>query len=132
MGKRLPAPRAPQHARVIHYIDPSTQGQLTRYGPVNPVELARQEQRNRELYLRWKTRQAEIKERDAKARRFWLGFGAIIAFAVLAGLTVVAWLVWQFFAAISLGVLAVPAVVLLVALLGVGGHRCITVVQHWH
>jgi hypothetical protein len=29
-------------------------------------------------------------------------------------------------------VLAIPALLGVAALLAVGGHRCITVVQHWH
>ena len=51
---------------------------------------------------------------------------------MLAGLAALAWFIFQALAAISLGVLAVPVVILLVAVLGVGGHRCVTVVQHWH
>jgi hypothetical protein len=39
------------------------------------------------------------------------------------------WLLWV---GIGLGVLAVPALALILAGLAVGGHRCITVVQHWH
>ena len=82
---------------------------------------------------RWDAaRQEAIAERDRKARRFWLGFGAVAALGVLAGLAVVAWLVWQALAALSLGVLATPVVILLVAVVGVGGHKCVTVVQHWH
>jgi hypothetical protein len=127
MSKRLPATRPP---RVIHYVDPGTPAELAY--PLHPAQLAAKQRRDRALYAQWKVRQQAIVERDRKARRFWLGFGAILALALLAGLAVVAWLVWQLFAAISLGVVAVPAVIVLVAVLGVGGHRCVTVVQHWH
>jgi fatty acid desaturase len=128
MSKRLPTMRPP--TRVLHYVDPATSAELAY--PLNPAQLAAKQRQQHVAYLRWKARQEAIAERDRKARRFWFGFGAILALALLAGLAVGAWLVWQFFAAISLGVLAVPAVILLVAVLGVGGHRCVTVVQHWH
>ncbi|MFG1608349.1 hypothetical protein [Actinoplanes sp. NPDC049265] len=81
------------------------------------------------VYARWVRRQAAIRERDAKVRRFWLGFGAILALAFLAALVVAGWLLWT---AVGLGVLAVPVVVVLSIAAAVGGHRCITIVQHWH
>jgi hypothetical protein len=117
-------------ARVVHYVDPTTAAELAY--PLSPARLAARQQRDRAVYAQWKARQIQIAERDRKARQFWLGFGAVLALALLLGFAVVAWLLWQFFTAISLAVLAVPAVIVLVAVLGVGGHRCITVVQHWH
>ncbi len=128
MSRRLPASRPA--ARVIHYVDPATPAVMTY--PIHPGQLAARRREQQAMYLRWKARQERIAERDRKARRFWLGFGAILALALLAGLAVLAWLLWQVLAAISLGALAVPVVILLVAVLGVGGHRCVTVVQHWH
>jgi hypothetical protein len=128
MSRRLPDTR-PQ-TRVVHYLDPATPAELAY--PLNPAQLAVKRRQQAELYAQWKTRQEAIAARDRKVRRFWLGFGAIIACAVLAGLAVLTWWVWQALAAVSLGALAVPAVILLAAVLGVGGHRCITVVQHWH
>ena len=128
MARRMPV----QHltaTRVVHYVDPAMQSDLTRYGLLNPAELVRQQQRNTELYLRWKTRQAEIRERDRKFRRFWLGFGALVGLVFLAGLLVGGWLLWT---VLGLGVLAVPVVLLFAGGLAVGGHRCITIVQHLH
>ncbi len=129
MTKRLPATRPPA-PRVIHYVDPATSAELAY--PMHPAQLAARQRQQHVMYLRWKARQEAIAARDRKVRRFWLGFGAILALALLVGLAVLAWLVWQALAAVSLGVLAVPVVILLVAVLGVGGHRCVTVVQHWH
>ena len=129
MSKRLPATRPPM-ARVIHYVDPSTPAELAY--PMHPGQLAARQRQQQALYAKWKARQEAIAERDRKVRRFWLGFGTVIALAMLAGLALAAWLVWQALTAVSLGVLAVPVVILLVAVLGVGGHRCVTVVQHWH
>ena len=129
MVKRLPATRPPAR-QVIHYVDPSTPAEMAY--PMHPGQLAARQRQQRAMYLRWKARQEAIAARDRKVRRFWLGFGAVIALGLLAGLVLLGWLVWQAVAAVSLGVLAVPAVILLVAVLGVGGHRCITVVQHWH
>jgi len=129
MDRRLPATRPPV-ARIIHYVNTATPAELAY--PMHPAELAAQQRREQVAYLRWKQRQEVIATRDRKVRRFWLGFGAIVAVALLTGLAVAAWLIWQALAAISLGVLAVPVVLLLAAVLGVGGHRCVTVVQHWH
>ena len=129
MAKRLAATRPPA-PRVVHYVDPATPAELAY--PLGPAQLAARQRRQRQLYAQWKARQEAIAARDRKVRRFWLGFGAVLALGLLAGLALVAWLVWQALAAVSLGVLAVPALIVLVAVLGVGGHRCITVVQHWH
>jgi hypothetical protein len=118
-----------QPVRTIYYVDPAMQSDLQRYGLLNPAEIVRQQQRNTELYLRWKTRQAEIKERDRKFRRFWTGFGALVGLVFLAGLFIGGWLLWT---AVGLGALAVPVVLLLAGGLALGGHRCITIVQHMH
>ena len=118
-----------QPVRVVHYVDPAMQSDLQRYGLLSPAEIVRQQQRNTELYLRWKTRQAEIKEHDTKFRRMFLGFGAVIGLAFLAGVLLAGWLLWT---VVGLGVLAVPVVLGLGALATLGGHRCITIVQHMH
>jgi hypothetical protein len=129
MSRRLPV-SGPPTPRVIHYVDPSTPAELAY--PLYPAQLAAKQREQQALYLRWKARQEAIAARDRKVRRFWVGFGAVLALGLLTGLALVGWLIWQALAAVSLSVLAVPVVVLLVAVLGVGGHRCITVVQHWH
>jgi uncharacterized membrane protein YdbT with pleckstrin-like domain len=100
--------------------------------PMHPAQLAAKQRRDQQRYNTWKARQEAIAVRDRKVRRFLVGFGAVIALAMLAGIAALSWFVFQALAAVSLGVLAVPVVILLVAVLGVGGHRCVTVVQHWH
>jgi fatty acid desaturase len=127
MARRLPATR-PNTRPVVQYVDPSQ----TTIQLLTPAQAAAKQRRDQQLHARWKHRQAAIAERDRKARRFWLGFGAIIGLAGLVGLALVGWFIWQALAAVSLGVLAVPALIVLVLLLGIGGHRCVTVVQHWH
>jgi fatty acid desaturase len=129
MNRRLPATRPPA-ARVIHYVDPATPAELAY--PLHPAQLAAQRRRQQLAYLKWKQRQQAIAVRDRKVRRFWAGFGAVIALALLVAVALLGWLIWQALAAISLGVLAVPLVFLIVAVLGVGGHKCVTIVQHWH
>ena len=128
MARRLPVQHLP-HTRVVHYIDPSVPANLAQYGQLDRAEMIRQQQRNTELYLRWKTRQEEIKERDRKFRRFWTGFGALAGLLFVIGLLITGWLLWT---VIGLGTLAVPAILLLASGLAVGGHRCITIVQHMH
>jgi hypothetical protein len=126
MSRRLPVSRPPA-ARVIHYVDPATPAALAY--PIDPADLAIRQQRQAARYAQWKRRQQAIAARDRKARRFWLGFGAVTGLAVLAALAVAGWLLWT---VLGLGILAVPALGLILAALAVGGHRCITVVQHWH
>lgn len=118
-----------QPVRVVHYVDPAMQSDLQRYGLLNPAEIVRQQQRNTELYRRWQIRQAQIRQRDRKFRRFWAGFGAIVGLVFVAALLITGWLLWT---VIGLGALAIPAVLLIGGGLAVGGHRCITIVQHTH
>jgi hypothetical protein len=125
MTRRLPATRMPA-PRVIHYVDAAAVPELVLR---TDAQVAAQQRRQHELYLRWKTRQEEIAVQDRKVRRFWLGFGASIGLAVLLTLLILGWLAWT---ALGLGVLAVPLVIACTAGLAYGGHRCITVVQHWH
>ena len=124
MAKRVPTyvptPRA------IHYPDPAGRDPLMY---ATPAQLAARQRQQQALYARWAARQAAIAERDRKVRRFWFGFGAVIALALLLALGIAGWLLWT---VLGLGVLAIPALVGGVAALVVGGHRCITVVQHWH
>jgi hypothetical protein len=134
--RRLPVQHTTiQPTRVLHYVDPSAQSDpgmladLQRYGLLYQAEFIKQQQRNTELYLRWKARQEEIKEHDKKFRRFFLGFGAVAGLALAVGVFVGGWLLWT---AVGLGALAVPVVLLIAGGLAVGGHRCITIVQHMH
>jgi hypothetical protein len=141
---RMPAPRA------ITYPDPAADpatralelavlsGALTPAQPGQPrnpavdrlaAEILARRAADRRTVERWQARRAVIAARDRKVRRFWLGFGAVIGLAVLILLGVAGWLLW---AGLGLGALALPALGLIVAALAVGGHRCITVVQHWH
>jgi hypothetical protein len=128
MAKSLPAPR--RMSRPVQYIDA-----VPRVGEVTLVtraELAARRKREAEQYLRWRLRQEEIAERDRKVRRFLLGVGLAVGTGLLAAVGVAGWIVWHAFATAGVGLLAVPLVLLIGAGLVVGGHRCITVVQHWH
>lgn len=127
--RRLPVQRPP--AQPVRYLETATPSELARQvlAELDPRQARLQQARNRELYLRWQARQAEIKVRDERFRRFWLGFGALIGLIFLVALLVVGWLLWTVF---GLGALAVPAVALIACGLAAGGHRCITIVQHMH
>ncbi len=126
MSRRRPVSRPPA-ARVIHNVDLATPAGVA--VPLDPNRLAVQRRRQAALYAQWKKRQQAIAEHDRKVRRFWLGFGDVVALTVLALLVAASWWLW---AVLGLGLLAIPALGLVVAALAVGGHRCITVVQHWH
>jgi hypothetical protein len=128
MAKSLPELR--RMSRPVQYIDA-----VPRVGEVTLVtraELAARRKREAEQYLRWRLRQEELAERDRKVRRFLLGVGLAVGTGLLAAVGVAGWIVWHAFATAGVGLLAVPLVLLIGAGLVVGGHRCITVVQHWH
>jgi fatty acid desaturase len=110
---------------VVQYLDPATQQMVY----LTPAQFAAKQQRDAMLTAAWRRRRAAQRERDRKARRFWLGFGAVIGLAFLTGLVVLGWLIWT---VVGLGVLAVPVVLGLGCLVAAGGHRCITIVQHMH
>ena len=123
MTRRLPMTQPPM-PRVIHYVAPAELAY-----PLTPAQLAARQRRDVAAYARWKSRQAAIAERDRRVRRFWLGFGASTGLVLLLVLAVAGWFVWS---VVGLGVLAVPVLIAGTAALAVGGHRCITIVQHWH
>jgi hypothetical protein len=126
MAKHLPAPMPA--TRVVHYVDPvAHRGEL-----LHPTawQLAAHREEQHALYLKWKVRQAEIAERDRRVRRFLFGFGTVIGLAVLVGIVLVVWLLAHVLA--GLGLLAIPLVLFAGSGLVLGGHRCVTVIQHWH
>jgi len=128
MAKQLPDTRpAPV---VIHYADPGNPA-----GGVMPLterELVARRKRDQVLYARWLERRAELADRDRKVRRFWLGFGVTAGVGLLAGLGYAVWAVVHAAASLGVGLLVIPAVLLLLGGLAVGGHKCVTIVQHWH
>jgi hypothetical protein len=129
MAKRY-SPAVPATRRVVQYLDPSMTG--VGLVPMTERELLAKRAEDRRLYARWVQRRAELAERDRKVRRFLLSVGLL---AGLAGLAVVAGAVWfvaQAVVSLGVGLLAIPVALLALAGLAVGGHRCVTVVQHWH
>ena len=128
MAKHLPVQQPA--TRIIHYIDPATSG--GELASLTERELIARRKRDQILYTRWLARRAEIAERDRKVRRFWLGFGIVFGLAGLAAIGVLVWFVTHAAAAIGLGLLGIPLAILAVAGLAVGGHRCVTIVQHMH
>ena len=134
MTRNLPV-QAASAPRVIHYVQPAspTDASLLLY---TAVELATRRQEQQLLYARWLARRQVQVEKDRKARRFWLGFGAVAGLGLLALLVLLGWLAYQaitgVIAGAGVGLLGVLAAVLLLGLIGIGGHRCITTIQHWH
>jgi hypothetical protein len=122
---QAPAPR------VVHYVDPAP----ARTAEILLYSAAQLAQRRREehlLYTRWVARQARYAEHDRKVRRFWLGFGSVVGGCLVAAVGAGGWLLYHAVTHTPLGLLAVPLLVLAGLGVAVGGHRCITVVQHWH
>lgn len=126
MARNLPTTQAT--TRVVYYVDPvPDRGALTH--PTERQLVARREAQ-RLAYLRWKARQDEIAQHDRRVRRFLLGFGAVTGLAVVGGVVLAGWLLVHALA--GLGVLLLPLAVVVGCGLVFGGHRCITIVQHWH
>jgi hypothetical protein len=146
MSKRTAAAPAISAPRVIHYIQPTPHADLIAYPA---AELAARRREQRIAYARWRQRQDAIAERDRKTRRFLLGLGITLGVGILTAIGVLGWLAYRAITHaahashaagaaghgagggggdVILGVLAVA----LLAVGVVGGHRCVTVVQHWH
>ena len=140
MAKHLPV-TTPGTPPVRYYPTPATAApQLL---VVTPARLAAFEQRQqmarraqRVAYARWRARQAVLAERDRRARRFMLGAGAVSAVVVLGVLAGCGW--WAYHQVtrhsgdLITAAMAVGAIVGGLCLLGALGHRCVTIVQHWH
>lgn len=123
-NNRLPV-QMPE-ARIVYMPDPAMRADLER---LTATQAATRRAQQRALYEMWQQRQARIAEHDRKVRRFWSGFGAVIAFVFLALVGFAAWWLWT---VVGLGMLAIPLLVLAATATAVGGHRCITIVQHMH
>jgi hypothetical protein len=134
MAKRtVPTRHASRPVQYIdRYSDPARVARVGEVTIVTPAQLARRRAQQREEYLVWRAKQDELAERDRKVRRFLLGLGLALGTGLLAGLGVAGWLVYHAIATAGTGLIAVPLVLLGVAALAVGGHRCVTIVQHWH
>jgi hypothetical protein len=129
MGKRITTNAVA--TRVVYHPDPATRPDAPMRLYTHAQLAAKRREQARQVAI-WQARQAVLIERDRRMRRFWLGFGAVVALALLAVAAVVIWLVWQALTNLTLGAVAVPlGVVAIVAGLAVG-HRCVTIVQHWH
>jgi len=115
--------------RAVYYPDPAVRPEVVYY---SEAQLARKRREQQQMYMQWKARQIALVERERRFRRFCLGFGAIVATALLAVFAVVGWWVWH---AVTSMTFAAGPVLLALVVLAVGakvGHRCVTIVQHWH
>jgi hypothetical protein len=133
MSKRALVPTAPAApARVITYIQPEP---LPAHYLYSRAELAARRREQQAQVARWAVRQQALAERDRKVRRFMLGFGAVVGAGVLTGVALVGWIIYHALAGVGsaawLALLGFAAVVVGPVAL-IGGHRCITVVKHWH
>jgi hypothetical protein len=116
----------PLATRPAYYLHPATHADE----PVRlytKAQLAAKRRGDARQVALWRARQAALIERNRRLRRFWLGFGAVTAVAVLAVIGVAAWLIWHTLAGLTVGALAVVAIVAGLTV----GHRCLTVVQRW-
>ena len=131
-----PARRPTATARpIVHYgplpeLTPAERAELAAYRRHTAQVTARREQ-DRILHARWRQRQAAIAERDRRTRKVLLSLGITVGVGVLAGLTAAMWLLWHAITGID-WILVVPLALIGLGVLGAGGHRCVTVVQHWH
>ena len=87
---------------------------------------------NARLLARHTERRKTIKKQDRRNGLLLVGFGGVFALVLLTALIWVGWIAWQFLSTLGLGALAFPILILAAFASVVGGHRCITVVQHWH
>jgi Flp pilus assembly protein TadB len=121
----IPQPRPVMAEQLVPYFNAATQ-QMTY---LTQAQLIAKQREDARLVARWQQRRDTQRQRDRQLRRFWLGFGAVIALVFVILLAVVGWWIWT---VVGLGVLAVPVVLFLGGVAAAGGHRCITIVQHMH
>lgn len=134
MAHRTPARRpATRHHPDVLYLH---QLEALAKRDTHQTEFVRRYPNDQVLYARWLARQAQIAEQDRKMRRSMAIFAAILGTVLLAIAGLFAWLCSQAIASVSnldadllLGGLFV---LLVLAGLIVGGHRCVTVIKHWH
>lgn len=120
-------PARPQAQRVEYYVDPAAQATVQ----LTPAQLAARQRRDAILYARWRARQAQIAARDAQTRKVLIVLAVLVCVGLLAAAGLVVWMLVS--VVTSAGApLVVAAVATVVLLSGVVGHRCVTVVQHWH
>jgi Flp pilus assembly protein TadB len=127
MPKYVPVQRP--DIRVIPYVDPAQPAAMQLY---TAQELAQRRAQDRVLYARWQLRQAEYAERDRKVRKFMLGFAAAFAAVAVVAVGLLVWLAYTAIVSIGAGLLLVPLALVALAGVAFGGHRCVTIVQHWH
>lgn len=128
---------APEQSRpVVHYYPlPEQPAELVYPTAAEVAEQRRrmvaQRRRDAAHLDRWKQRRTEIAQRDHRARQFLLGLGAVVGTGLLAGVAAVVWVIWHALADVD-WIVVLPLAAFVLVALGVGGHRCITIVQHWH
>ena len=125
MAHYQPAPRP--DTRVIPYVDPAQPATVQLY---TAQDLAARRAQDRILYARWLARQAALAEHDRKVRKLLLRIAAAAAVMLVGGVGLLIWLIWQ--ALLNVALMLVPLLILGAAGLLIGGHRCITIVEHRH
>jgi len=118
-------------ARVIYHTDPAPRADLYAY---SPAAIAARRREQQALYARWAARQEAIREHDRRVRHFLLGLGAVVGAGLLTAAGLAVWFVWRTLTGVGPGAWLAALAVVAVATTGaaVGGHRCITIVKHWH
>lgn len=112
-------------ARVVYYPTPHPHAEMVAY---TLAEIDAKRRTDQLLYARWKARQADIRERDRQARRFWAGFGATVGAGLLTAAAIGGWALYT-----VIGPLGIAAALLALPLLPVAVKRgCNIVIQHWH
>lgn len=118
---------------VVYYAQPAAQQQVVVF---NPAELAAQQRRDAVLVAQWRARNAAIAERDRRVRKRLLIAAAVTLPTLLSCGGVLGWLTYQALSGAAAGagkaLAAVLVAAVLLAALAAGGHRCVTVVKHWH
>jgi hypothetical protein len=95
------------------------------------AEIAERRRTDRILYARWKQRRTETAARDRRNRRILLAVALPLTGGVLGTLGAAGWMLRHAMTGVN-GVAVVLLTLFGLVTLGGVGHRCITVVQHWH
>jgi fatty acid desaturase len=127
MTRRVATPAQPRPT--VHYYP--LPEEHTELALRSAAEVAAKRRRDAARYQSWRRRQAEIAEQDRRTRHFLLGLGAVVGTGVLIGAAVAVWAIWRALAGVE-WIVVLPLAAFALIVLGSVGHRCITIVQHWH
>lgn len=130
MTVALQAHAAPTPVRTVYLPDLApARTDLALIDPTIAIATARRQEMKARI-LQDKARRDSLHAQDVKVKRFWVGFGAVVGFAVVVVAAAVTW--WAYAQVGSVGLLVLPATFLAGVVTVFLFHRCVFTLHHGH